>query len=281
MQPLGVSLSIKSFARRSPPLKMASHQLLMHVVDAPGVGPASWQTLTPQPATSLDPVVGYGLRVAFPNLISIVLFSHSLLDMASRTIHGLSRHASANCISFTLREIRKSVECQLHCYPGPLADGSSDLSLQVACTALVPIIVGQQRLTKSYISHIPLASPVPLQLGILDVFCTTTVVSGTRPLPPLQPHTLSSTLFPNGYLFQRSIREGSRAHGLLVEPVAALLVDPKGRPFPWPSNLFVLCVSIPVALMQSQQLVPRTPYPSIFLTLSCPLSTHQVFVAFL
>lgn len=34
---------------------IGSRQLLMHVSDAPGVGPASWQTLTPQSVLSLEP----------------------------------------------------------------------------------------------------------------------------------------------------------------------------------------------------------------------------------
>jgi hypothetical protein len=38
---------------------MASPQLLMHVFDAPGVGLASWQTLTPQLLLSLEPIAGY------------------------------------------------------------------------------------------------------------------------------------------------------------------------------------------------------------------------------
>ena len=84
----------------------ASHQLLMHVVDAPGVGLASWQTLTPQPASSLEPIAGCVLQ-SRRRYSPLILF---VMGFANHLTLGLSRLL---CKSVAMRVIRIYRECEL------------------------------------------------------------------------------------------------------------------------------------------------------------------------
>lgn len=76
-------------------------QLLMHVFDAPEVGPASWQSLTPQPAPSLEPITG-----CVPPSCHCFAVTSFASPCPSRIIHGLSFRAS--CKSIAMQGIWKS-----------------------------------------------------------------------------------------------------------------------------------------------------------------------------